>query len=94
MLQNRGSSAESAHTDTEASVSGRCLDSSGKRLEWVKSCAIQVSLLFRNRSSATESAHVNTEASVSGHCLDSSGERMKRVSKNQGIFLSQEENGT
>ena len=30
MLQNRSSSAESAHANTDASVSGYCLDSSGE----------------------------------------------------------------
>ena len=35
MLQNRSSSAESAHANTEASVSGHCLDSSGKSMKCV-----------------------------------------------------------
>ena len=33
LLQNQSSSAESAHANTEASVSGHCLDSSGKTIE-------------------------------------------------------------
>ena len=33
MLQNQSSSTESAHANTEASVSGHCLDSSGKSIE-------------------------------------------------------------
>ena len=40
-----------------------------------------------------EPAHANTEASVSGHCLDSSGKSMECLSKKEGIFLSQKENG-
>ena len=36
MLQNRRSSVESAHANTEASVSGHCLDSSGKIMESVR----------------------------------------------------------
>ena len=67
MLQNRSSSAESAHAITEASVSGHRLYSDGK------SRANKDSLLFQNRSSSTESAHANTEASVSGHRLYSDG---------------------
>ena len=35
MLQNRNSSGESAHANTEASVSGHCFDSSGKSIEIV-----------------------------------------------------------
>ena len=50
--------------------------------------------MLQNRSSTTESTHANTEASVSGHGLDSGGKSMKRVSKNEGIFQSQEENWT
>ena len=33
MLQNRSASAESAHANTEASVSGHRLDSGGKSIE-------------------------------------------------------------
>ena len=33
MLQNRSSSAESAHANTEASVIGHRLDSGGKKME-------------------------------------------------------------
>ena len=33
MLQNRSSSTESAHADTEASVNGHCLDSSDKSMK-------------------------------------------------------------
>ena len=81
MLQNRSSSAESEHANTEASASGQCLDSSGKGIESIGSCANSDSLLFRNRGSSKESAQANTEASVSGHCLDSSGKSMKWVRK-------------
>ena len=35
MLQNRSSSAESAHVNTEAGVSGHCLESSGKSMKSV-----------------------------------------------------------
>ena len=35
MLHNRSSSAESAHANTEDSVSGHGLDSSGKSMKWV-----------------------------------------------------------
>ena len=35
MLQNRNSSEESAHANTEASVSGHCFDSSGKSIDFV-----------------------------------------------------------
>ena len=35
MLQNRGSSAESTHANTEASVSGHRLYSDGKTIEFV-----------------------------------------------------------
>ena len=86
MLQNRSSSAESAHANSESSVSGHCLDSSGKSIEKIKCFANYDSLLFQNRSSSTESAHANTEARVSGHCLDSSGKSMKVVSKKSKIF--------
>ena len=41
-----------------------------------------------------ESAHANTEASVSGHRVDSGGKSMQKVSKEDGIFLSQKEKGT
>ena len=40
LRQNRSASAEAAHANTAASVSGHCLDSSGKIREQVKSCAI------------------------------------------------------
>ena len=86
MVQNRSSLAESAHANSEASVSGHCLDSSGKSIERIKSCANKDSLLFQNRSLSTESAHANTEASISGHCLDSSGKSMKSVSKKMEFF--------
>ena len=35
LLQNRSSSTYSAHANTEASVRGHCLDSSGKNMVWV-----------------------------------------------------------
>ena len=35
MFQKRGSSTESALANTEANVSGHCLDSSGKSMKWV-----------------------------------------------------------
>ena len=41
-----------------------------------------------------EYPHASIEASVSGHRLDSGGNSMKWVSKNEGFFLSQVENGT
>ena len=49
--------------------------------------------MFQNRSSSAESAHANAEASVSRHRLDSGGKSMKWVSKEEGIFLSQEKMG-
>ena len=50
--------------------------------------------MLQNPSSSAESAHAKTEASVSGHCLDSSDKSVQKVSKKEGIFLSQKENGT
>ena len=91
MPQNRSLSAESTHANTEASVSGHCLDSSWKGIEEVMSCRNWTLLLFQNRNSSTESAHAKTEASVSGHCLDSSGKSMKRVSKKSDFFKSEKE---
>ena len=35
MFQNRSSSTESVHANTEAGVNGHCLNSSGKSMEWV-----------------------------------------------------------
>ena len=35
MPQNRSKSAESAHANAEASVSGHRLDSGGKRMKWI-----------------------------------------------------------
>ena len=49
--------------------------------------------MLQNRSSSSEFEHANTEARVSGHCLDSNGKSMKWVSKKEGIFPSQNENG-
>ena len=95
MLQNRSSSAESGHANTEASVSGHRLYSDGT------SCANWDPLLFQNRSSSTESAHAITEASVSGHRLYSDGKSIEfvdgkrnffsvRMKMTLGIFLSEE----
>ena len=51
-------------------------------------------LLLQNLRSSTEPAHANAEASVSGHRLDSNGKSIQKVNKEEGIFLSQEKNGT
>ena len=50
--------------------------------------------MLQNRRSSTEPAHANAEASVSGHRLDSDAKSMQKVTREEGIFLSQEENET
>ena len=50
--------------------------------------------MLQNLRSSTEPAHANAEASVSGHRLDSDGKSIQEVKKEEGIYLSQEENGT
>ena len=47
MFQNRSSSTESAHANTEAGVSGHCFDSSGKSIEWEEVVKITIHSFFR-----------------------------------------------
>ena len=50
--------------------------------------------MLQNLISSTEPAHADAEASVSGHRLDSDGKSMQKVNKEEGNFLSQDENET
>ena len=58
MFQNRCSSTESAHANTEASVSGHCLDSSGKSMKWVNK---KEGTFLSRKENGTENVFVDLE---------------------------------
>ena len=90
MLQNRSSSAESAHANTEASVSGHRLVSGGKSMRWVSKTE---GILLSQEESGTWNIFARLQSFAAKTEFGMVLEYFCRIEIGLRIFLSKEAKG-